>query len=226
MEQNPTKSNLLVMSIFMALVIVGIYGYVNVNPIPSMKYKLTEKSATFAAQEENVQVITKSAAMIANQDGTIFTLNSPQNTYWIGNGASKDRSFLGLRFKLNKLPKENTISSAYLELTPSSSTFAPISILVFTEINPRMAVFTKENDISSRTVSDAYVTANYTEQWKLGQKISIGGLNQVISEGLRASKDGDINLIIKGIGSINSKRTIYGALGNSENAPKLVLNVK
>jgi hypothetical protein len=217
-----SKSNLIALSFFSALLIIGIYGYVNIDTSRPGMAKLTHKEASLAAANEPQQSkeTTILADSIANQDGE--TVSTTESSYWIGTATNKASSYLSIRFSSSEKIPAN-IKSASLEITPSANSSQPLNADLYAEKSKTVTVFSNQNPISKPDLTTLSVELKYSIQWKQNQKITIGGLENIVKESVELSKGNEINIIIVGTGNSNQKRPIYGISGISELAPKLTI---
>jgi hypothetical protein len=216
-----SKSNLIALSFFSALLIIGIYGYANLDTTRPGVAKLTYKEASLAADEpRQAKENTILADSIANQDGD--TVSTTESSYWIGTATNKSTSYLGIRFNSSERIPTN-IKNASLEITPSTNSTQPLLATLYAEKSKIMTVFSNQNPISKPDLTTESVELKYTTLWKQNQKITIGGLENIVKESVELSKGNEINIVIVGTGNSNQKRPIYGTSGISELAPKLTI---
>lgn len=178
-------------------------------------------SSHFTAQANTILTQVYTASQVVNEDGSLFTATGTQNNpHWIGTGATKGKSYLGLHFTGHQLPANATITSAKLEFTSRLQQWLPISAAIYTQNGEVAELFTPSSKPSLRPLSTTFVTISNNTLWQSNITYSFTNILKLAPS--IASHKGSFAVIIKGTGKQFGRKMIYG-LEDTKYLPRLVL---
>lgn len=178
-------------------------------------------AAGTADQTITATLVASEPADVTNEDGGNFTTGG--NSVWIGNGASKGSSYLGLRFKGDAVPKNAQIQSAELQLLSSSEQWIPVSVAIYAEKSGDPGVFYSGSKPSSRSLTSTTTSSSDNVKWLKDSQYSYN-VKDVIQELVGSTGFTTTVLVVKGTGNAYGRKFIYGNFSGKQ--PKLVITYK
>jgi len=207
-----------------ALLVVGILGVgalVVSSNIGTFRGDTRSDASTLAEQIVTATLTVGGASDVANEDASSFV--SGGNSIWIGNGASTNSSYLGVKLTGDTIPKDVQIQSAELIFTPYSDQWIALGVAIYAEKDTNPSSFSTSSKPSSRALTSTSATYADNVKWT---KDSANGYNvkSVVQELSNASSFNSAAFIIKGSGSAYGRKFVYSTASGKQ--PKLVITYK
>ncbi|MAQ75226.1 MAG: hypothetical protein CL613_02700 [Aquimarina sp.] len=177
-------------------------------------------------------IITGGDDVEEDKNGTIYDNSSDLELVYDSHNNSSYQ-VIGLRFQSINLPKNATVTSAYLQFTAdeSNSTAAELEIALHDSANS--PVFTNSNNVSGRPLFSNKVTWN-PSSWSSGQSGTgqrspdLKNMVQQLANKSAWNPGNSLSFIIRGKGNsltnTSAKRVADSYEGGAANAPKLIIN--
>ncbi|RZS93362.1 InlB B-repeat-containing protein [Aquimarina brevivitae] len=167
-----------------------------------------------------------------DKNGTIYDNSSDLELVY---DSYNNSSFqvIGLRFQAINLPKNATITSAYLQFTADESHSTATELEIAMHNSSNSPVFTNSNNVSGRAVFSNKVTWN-PSSWSSGQSGSeqrspnLKNMVQQLANTASWNPGNSVSFIIRGKGAslsnTSAKRVADSYEGGAANAPRLIIN--
>lgn len=158
-----------------------------------------------------------------NEEGASFSSGAG---LWVGSGASATGSYLGLRFTGVTIPAGATITSAFLELTASTTQWTAIAFELAAEAAGNSAPFSATTRPSQRTLLVPRVAHTSDVQWTAGTRYGLNNmapvLQALVDQPAWAAGQA-LSVIARGTGGAWARKFLAGAEGGAGVAPRLVV---
>lgn len=191
---------------FVALELVGVIGLVVALAATIFAFNNFTSLTSKAGEDSKLSVFNiLNSSDVVNEDGSDF---QDSGSRWLGTGQDIDKSYMGLAFKGQTIPKGAKIISAKLEFTQPKEEWIGVSFAVFAEKVQAPEAFSSSNRPSQRSLTTGSAAYSDDVKWLAGEEYSysvVVPIQELVNE---FSVD-SINLIIKGTGTQWGRKFVY-----------------
>jgi hypothetical protein len=159
-----------------------------------------------------------------NEDDNSFTSNS--GTVWLGNGASSDASFTGLRFSKLSIPAGSHIFSAKLRVYSVQDSWIDMKMVIAAEATGNSQTFTTANLPSQRNLSSNRMFHSSSTQWLASTWYDLDEMAPVVQEIVSRSdwqSGNSLSFILKGNGGGWGRKFVQATEGSASSAVQLIV---
>ena len=177
-------------------------------------------------------IITGGDDVEEDKNGTIYDNSSDLELVYDSHNNSSYQ-VIGLRFQSINLPKNATVTSAYLQFTADESNSTATELEIALHDSGNSPVFTNSNNVSGRPLFSNKVTWN-PSSWSSGQSGTgqrspdLKNMVQQLANKSTWNPGNSLSFIIRGKGNsltnTSAKRVADSYEGGAANAPKLIIN--
>jgi hypothetical protein len=168
------------------------------------------------------------ATDIMNEDGDSYSFpfesEGNWNLNWIGTGADMDKSYLGIRFSGDALPKGAKVTFAQVEIQSNNTQIVGVSLDAYAESTATPATYSVNSKPSLRKLTSTKVPYANNVEWipdNYYQIDVLAPIQEVVSANPAASS---FNVILKGSASEPyGRKFIINKIDDQTRAPKLVI---
>ncbi len=161
----------------------------------------------------------------ANEDGVNYSSSNPEQ--WLGNGASTDKSYLGLRFNGVAIPKNAVITAAYLDLYSTQDQWINLSVQIGMEAIGNSDPFSATRRMSQLVLTSTKVDNNSNVKWSANGWYSFSDITSVVQELVNRSdwqSGNSVAIVLKGTGTQYGRKFIASFDSNPGSAPRFVVH--
>lgn len=198
------------------------------TPTPTPKITLTP-TPTLGPSTITTQILTSKDDV--NEDGTIFDTSS--SALWIGNGASYDKSYTGLRFNTVSIPKGVTIVSTRLEVYSNQDQWINLGVSFAAQAIGNSPAFSLTAKPSQRPLTTTKVSFSNNASWLKNTWYGFDGLGPIIQEVVRRTDwqtGNSISLIVKGTSRSRARKFVTSFDGSANTSsilsPRLIITFR
>lgn len=193
-------------ALLLALAIIGLLAYVVIttnfpfkNYLFQVFYSITSQ-ADIGIPPSTVEMKIAGNSDVANEvDGKLEPAKK-NNTHWIGNASSRFGSYLGLRFTGAAIPDNAEITSAYLKVMSSQTTWEVLNLAIYADKDTQSPSFTSSSLPSLRVKVPFAQNISLDEKWFLNKTYKLDVTTPVKGLLKEGGNKGIITLIIQGAG--------------------------
>lgn len=159
-----------------------------------------------ASEETKVAVLVPvGSGDISNEDGNSVT---NRGDMWLGNGQSRDNSYLGIIFSGDAVPQGAKVTKAELKFVQPKDAWIAIAFRAGVEDSQNPASFSSSNKISTRTLLPVAKDFQDNVEWKAKQTYSYD-VTPVIQAYTAKYQSNKIAMILKGTGGSWGRKFVY-----------------
>lgn len=162
-------------------------------------------SHNLAQATTNTTFTLSSDNTFVNEDDTNFQTSGDR---WLGNGQSRDKSYLGLLVSGETIPQGAHIEKAELKFTQPNTEWIGIAIKIKAEDSSVPENYSSSSRPSSRNLLSVNNSYSDNVKWEAGQTYSYD-VTSVVQEYVNKYDANKISLLIKGTGGSWSRKYIY-----------------
>ncbi|WP_128755268.1 InlB B-repeat-containing protein, partial [Aquimarina sediminis] len=207
-------------------------GTITMNANKTVTANFSEDSGGGQPQTIEVAISRGSDDVEEGENGNVYSDSSDLELVYDSYN-SQGYQIIGLRFRSVNIPKNATITNAYLQFNPDESNSASASLEISLHNSSNSPAFSSSNNVSGRSVFSSKVTWNPGSWTRNGNKQRSPDLKSMVQSLVNKSNwssGNNASFIIRGKGnsltSTSAKRVADSYEGGASKAPKLVVEYK